>query len=521
MKKSFKILSVLISVILLFTSCGKVKPENVTDKMNSYFEKNDYRGCKSYLSSIDNSVKNQASDRALEAVADEFSEIYEKYENYDILDITLFDSSFVEKCVKLWGIATEFTPSEDKKFDENLQYLRYFSEISDSMRYKEMFRMLKDMYYCGYFYWVQKSLNDYDVLGEYTNFERAKEIASKFNFSEYNPQEYYISELRSVCEKINKYLVSVNNGFATDDTVVIASAIGNIYEIADTFLFACDSAETIYSSLNDAMNIFRIQGAFAEYKNEIVFSEARKYTAGTEFQLSSIFGTEYVPSDGTNTDNNDANDNQKSISKAEAIRIAVNAINKTKGYKSDITVNRTQTVNVQMTSFKTESEITSAVSLVRIKINDALKASNGTGKTSKHFVNGKCEDLVLNDCIPPSGRSASLDSALVESYTAVKGSGGYVITFNLSSCTSTDDNISYNLLSIVDGFYFDSKAQNIQHKTFYGPTAISLVVNNFGCLSKYDYAINGVADCKFTEKGEQVATGEFSFKQQYNYDFVY
>lgn len=521
MKRSLKIISVLISVVLLFTACGKISPDNITEKMKSYFEKNDYKSCKSYLSSIEPSVKKQTSDEALKLTENEFAEIYKKYETYNIFDITLFDSSFIEQCSVLWDIANEFTPNEDVENNENLQYLRYFSIFSDAMRYKELFRMIKDMYNNGYLYSIEKSLNDYDTSGEYAYFETAKRIAAEFKFTDYNPQEYYISELRSVCEKINKYFTSVNNGFATNDTAVVATAISNIYASADIFLSACDSVQTVYTAMNEAMNTFRIQGAFAEYKNEINFGKPRKYTAGTSFDLSNIFGGAYTPPDISDSDKTDESGSQTSVSKKEAIKIAVNAINKTKAYNSEITVNKTQTVNIQMTSFKTESEITSAVSLVRIKINDALKKSNGTSKESKKFVKGECEGLKLYDSIPPSGSSASLDPSFAENYTAIKGSGGYVITFTLSSCTSTDDNISHNLLSMVDGFYFDNNVQNIKHKTFYKPTSISLVVNNSGYLSKYAYNISGIADCRFTENGEQVATGEFSFSQQYNYDFIY
>lgn len=521
MRKSLKIISVLISFILLFTSCGKIKPDDVAAKMKTYFEKNNYSECKSYLSSVDSDVKKEASVEGLKLTTQKFDEIYKKYETFNIFDLTLFDNSFIENCSILWQIASEFTPNQEDNSNESLQYLRYFAEISDSMRYKELFRMLKDMYNCGYLYSIQKALYDYDASGDYAYFETAKKIAAEFNYSDYNPQEYFISDLRTVCEKTNKYLTSVNNGFATNDTSVTASAISNIYTSADTFLAAYDSVQSVYSTLNEAMNTFRINGAFAEYKYEIKFVETRKYEAGTEFQMSNILGNVYVPPDNSNENNDGSNDNQPSISKSEAARIAVNAINKTKAYSSYITVNKTQTVDIQMSAFKTESEITSAVSLVRIKINDALKASNGTAKDSKKFSNGVCENISLFDAVPPAGRAASLDPSFAESYTAVKGSGGYVITFVLSSCTSTDDNISHNLLSMVDGFYFDNSMQNIKHKTFYKPTSVSLVINNFGCLSKYSYTVSGVADCRFTENGEQVATGEFTFKQQYNYDFVY
>lgn len=521
MRKSLKIISVLISVILLFTSCGKIKPDDVATKMKIYFEKNNYSECKSYLSSVDSDVKKEASVEGLKLTTQKFDEIYKKYETFNIFDLTLFDNSFIENCSILWQIASEFTPNQEDNSNESLQYLRYFAEISDSMRYKELFRMLKDMYNCGYLYSIQKALYDYDASGDYAYFETAKKIAAEFNYSDYNPQEYFISDLRTVCEKTNKYLTLVNNGFATNDTSVTATAISNIYTSADTFLAAYDSVQSVYSTLNETMNTLRINGAFVEYKYEINFGKARKYEAGIEFQMSNIFGNTYVPPDNSNENNDGSDDNQPSISKSEAARIAVNAINKTKAYSSDITVNKTQTVDIQMSAFKTVSEITSAVSLVRIKINDALKASNGTVKDSKKFSNGVCENISLFDAVPPAGRAASLDPSFAESYTAVKGSGGYVITFVLSSCTSTDDNISHNLLSMVDGFYFDNSMQNIKHKTFYKPTSVSLVINNFGCLSKYSYTVSGVADCKFTENGEQVATGEFTFKQQYDYNFVY
>ena len=521
MKRSLKVISVLISVILLFTSCGKITPEKATDKIKTYFENNEYNECKTYVSSINADVKRDISDAVTALAETEFTEIYEKYKTYNIFDITLFDDSFTDKCTVLWKIVSEFTPSDDAKSSENLQYLRYFAEISDSMRYKELFRMLKDMYKCGYLYAIQKSLSDYDSSGEYAYFETAKKIASEFNYTDYNPQEYYISDLRSVCEQTNKFLTSVNNGFATNDTTVVASAINDIYSSADTLLFACDCVQEVYSSLTEAMNTFRINGAFAEYKFKINFGDARKYKAGTEFQLSNIFGTVQDNPNDSDGDNGNSSENQPAASKNDAIRIAVNSINKTKSYKSKLTVNRTQTVDIQMTAFKTESEITSAVSLVRMKVNDALKQSNGTSKISNNYVNGECEGVSLYDSIPPSGRSASLDPSFAESFTAVKGSGGYVITFTLSSCTSTDENISHNLLSMVDGFYFDNSAQNIEHKTFYKPTYISLIVNNSGCLSKLSYTISGVADCKFTENNERVASGEFSFNQQYDYEFVY
>lgn len=521
MKKCLKIISVLISIIILFTSCSKASPDSVTNKMKSYFTKNDYNACKTYLMSLDGDVKKQISPAALKLTEEEFTEAYQKYKEYDIFDITLFDANFIEKCSNLWKIASEFTPGDDENFNENLQYLRYFAEISDSMRYKEMIRMLKNMYNCGYMYSIQKSLSDYNESGEYAYFETAKKIAAEFKFTDYNPQEYYISELRSVCEKMNKNLTSVNNGFATNDTGIVASAINNIYKSADTILFACDCAEAIHNALNEAMNTFRLNGAFTEYKNEIKFDENRKYEAGTDFLSSNIFGSAYTPPSNSDTDNSGNESNRSPLSKKDAAKIAVNAINKTKAYKSDITVNKTQTVDIQMTGFKTESELTSSVSIVRIKINDALKKSNGMSKDSKKFSGGKCEGLSLYDSIPPSGHSASLDPSFVENYTAVKGSGGYVITFTLSSCTSTDENISHTLISMVDGFYFDNSSQNIQHKTFYKPTSISIIVNNSGYLSKYSYTISGVADCKFTEKGEQVATSEFSFKQQYDYEFIY
>ena len=255
------------------------------------------------------------------------------------------------------------------------------------------------------------------------------------------------------------------------------------------------------------------------YSGKIEVSEKREYEPAQDFVLSVIFGPSSF-TDYTSDQSNNKTDTIK-ISKEEAIRITVSAINKTKGYRGELQVDRTQNINVQMTSFNSVSEVTNTITLVRAKINDELNKSNGTSKGTKTFAGGVSGDLTLNDTIPPSGRTASLQPSLVETYSAVKGSGGYVITFTLYPCTSTNDEMSYSLLSIVDGFYFDEDGANAQHKSYYGPTQISIVVNNSGLLSKYSYTITGVADCKFFENNEHVATGEFGFNNRYSYDFKY
>ena len=519
MKRIYKLTSIVLSMILLLYGCGKVTPKTALDKINSYLATNDYSSCKDYVSSLDSDVITNISDNALTAISKEFAEIYETKKQNDIFDLTLIDASFIEKCEKLWSIASVFKPNSETDFDENLIYLRYFSELSDSLRYKEIFKILKDMHNCGYLETIAKALNDYDVLGESEAFETAQKIAAEFKYSQYDPQEYLISELRQSCEIINKYFVSVNNGFATNDTVVVATAVNNILDVCSVFLSASDTAKNVYENMNATINSLRVNGAFSNYSGKIEVSEKREYEPGQDFGLSVIFG----PSSFTNYTSDQSNNKTDTIkiSKEEAIRITVSAINKTKGYRGELQVDRTQNINVQMTSFNTVSEVTNTITLVRAKINDELNKSNGTSKGTKTFAGGVSGDLTLNDTIPPSGRTASLQPSLVETYSAVKGSGGYVITFTLYPCTSTNDEMSYSLLSIVDGFYFDEDGANAQHKSYYGPTQISIVVNNSGLLSKYSYTITGVADCKFFENNEHVATGEFGFNNRYSYDFKY
>lgn len=522
MKKIFKITALLLSVIMLFSSCGKASPDKITENVKSYLDKNDLTGCLSYLSGADAGAVAKASDAALDLVIDKFSSIQKPYENNDALDITLIDKAFVNNCVSLWKIASTFTPNEEKKFNESLEKLRYYSEASDTMRYKELFRMIEDMHECGYFYSLQKALNDYEVLGESASFDDALKTAASFKFSNYDPNEYYISELREACEKMNKYLTSATNGFATNDTAVVAAAISNIYSDADTFLFACDTVNSVYNVLSDAMNTFTLNGAFAQYSGKDVTVEQREYSADTGFSLSNVFSQGYIPPVADDTGSEVIGSTATNISKSEAVKIAVNAINKTKNYRGEVTISGVKSINIKMTSFKTESEITSAVSLVRVSINEVLNKSNGSFTGSKIFKNGVSDDeTLLSNSVPPAGRTAALNSSAVESYSAVKGSGGYVITLNLKACTSTEDDLSSVLLGMVDGFYFDENADGIQHKTYYGPTAISLIVNNSGYLVKYGYGINGVSSCKFLENNEPVATGDFSFVQQFAYTFTY
>ena len=176
MKRIYKLTSIVLSMILLLYGCGKVTPKTALDKINSYLATNDYSSCKDYVSSLDSDVITNISDNALTAISKEFAEIYETKKQNDIFDLTLIDASFIEKCEKLWSIASVFKPNSETDFDENLIYLRYFSELSDSLRYKEIFKILKDMHNCGYLETIVKALNDYDVLGESEAFETAQKI---------------------------------------------------------------------------------------------------------------------------------------------------------------------------------------------------------------------------------------------------------------------------------------------------------------------------------------------------------
>ncbi len=519
MKKTFKIISIILSIVLLFSSCGKVTPESATEKIKEYLSANNYNDCKNYVETLSASVKSSISADALNLVANEFAEIYESKSQYDVYDLTYISNEFVETCNKLLSIAKEFEPDEKMALNENLIYLRYFSELTDSLRYKEIYKVLKDMYNTGYLDTLTEALTNYENNTENVGFDKAQKIAETFNCSSYNPEEYYITDLRDACEKLNKHLVSVNNGLATNDTTVIASAINGIYDSFDVFLTASKIATSVYNNSNDMLNTFRTDGAFSDYKEATITEEKYDYSINQDFGLSAIFGpSEYSANDDADDSNNDTSN---AISKSEAIRLTVNALNKTKAFKGSVTVTREQKIDVQMTSFETTSTVATAVALVKGQINEKLRQSNGTSRGEKTYVNGVSDGLTLNDSIPPAGKSASLDSTLVEEYSAEKGSGGYVVAFTLEPRTSTNENMSTSLLAIVDGFYFDEAGANAVHKSYYGPTVITATINNYGYITQYSYTINGVADCKFFENDEHVASAEFSFSNQYTYNLKF
>ena len=81
-------------------------------------------------------------------------------------------------------------------------------------------------------------------------------------------------------------------------------------------------------------------------------------------------------------------------------------INNTKVYTDNLDVTLTQTRNIKLTAFETDSTIADAENMIRSELNNSISKSNGTGKKTISFSNGISGNTTLNSYIPPTNTHA-------------------------------------------------------------------------------------------------------------------
>ena len=196
---------------------------------------------------------------------------------------------------------------------------------------------------------------------------------------------------------------------------------------------------------------------YAPFDNEIKVTK-RDYTTGMSFSLDGIFGGV----DDIITDNNIESTtkiDEETISLEDTIKITTNAINKTKAFTGNVNITLTQTRNIYLTDFETDSTIADAENMIKSQLNQVIKQSNGTGEKSASFSNGTDGKQSLNSFIPPSDKTVSINPDAVSNYTCVKGSGGYIITLTLKPELVKKGDKTSNISSIVNTFEFDNSEE--------------------------------------------------------------
>lgn len=522
MKTFNKILSLVLCFAFLFTSCVKSSDKSL-DTIKRYLTEKQYNECYEFVSALNDKKLAEIEKDIENLLIAEFTTISAnaKVDFTKPYTLTKYDGDYTETCRKLCNIASLLTITAENENYTNFAFMRYFAESNNFMRFRELYALINSVNNNGYVSDLHKHLIEYNSNGDYSKFESIYAKAKNFDYSQFDPQEYQIDDFRNAHDKLLKALHSLCNGFATANTSVVASSINSVYDSMSVILNLTNTLKSVRANQIEIYNTLFEEKNITKKFNTEIFSSDSKYTVNSDFNFNYLFNEE--KSDFIdNSDALDTTDTDKpEIPLNDAINTVINAINKTKQYKDSVNVTVIQNINIDMTDFKSDTKINSANEITKSKVNQILDQANGNRQLIKSFSNGISDDNTqLYDFIPPQSNSASLNENDVESYTVTKGSGGYIIVFNLKATETSKAKPNASVNTIANGFKFDNASTVGDFKTYYSPCSAMFVVNNNGLLSKMQYNIDGVSDCTFYEKDEAIEA-EFDFAEKYSYTFTY
>lgn len=521
MRKLIKTISIILALSILLSACGTVSVEKVTAQIEEYFKANQYNDCLEYVSQLEPDIKSQANASVLSLISSEYIELVaeSKADTESLYTLDAIDNVFAENCRKLWNIAREFTITKDDKNYTDFVYLHYFAEMCNYTKYSEIYSLLESVHKSGYLNEITDALYAYDNEGDIFAFDEAYKTALMFEHSSFDPQEYLVEDYKNAHNQAVKALKSLSNGFVTSDVNVIASSMSDLEDALSAILYITDTLNAIHAKQIFIFNEISNSELNTVFNTNLEFSK-RDYEIGVVFSLDNIFGASLNAEE--NGESNENSDKNEKISKNDALKIAVSAINKTKAYQNKVNIEYKQTINIQMTSFESDSSINDTVELAKSTINSALDSANGTKKTNIVFNNGTSGNISLNSFIPPSNKKADGSTDSIKEYNVVSGSGGYVITIVFLPEATSNNTKAKSINSVINGFLFE-KSENISnYKSTYSTATLMATVNNSGFLEKIEYEISGVSDCSFNDDNNKfLFEAQFSFSEKYNYSFKY
>ncbi len=521
MKRITKFVCLILSVTVILTSCG-FNSNKAIDEINTYLNDNNFNACLEYVKELNQEEKNAINDDVCNAVTSKFLELKSntKIDLNNVYDLSAFDTLFTEKCQKLWNIISEFSIDKEDSFYQNCVYLHYYAEMIDYARFCEIFSLMKKVNESNYLDIISTALYEYETNGSNAQLKTAYDKAKAFNYNSFDPQQYLVSDFRSAHDIIVDSLYELNDAFTVNDSNTVATSINTLNNALTEMLYITDTLSTVNSIQKNIYNKLSTENLFLPFNEDFTVSK-REFTSGISFSLNIIFGSASV-SPNENNDETTTIVNSEMISKEDALKIVVNAINKTKKFKDDVEITLTETKNIQLTDLDSDTNLQDAEDILESQLNQSISQGNGTTKTVAKFSNGTDGTQTLNDFVPPSAKDAVMNSDAVIEHSVVKGSGGYVVTLKFDKEYVDFGEQSIIVNSLVNPFMFADSENLVDSETSYGETTISVSVNNAGRLIKMDYIINGVNKSKFQENnGNDSYEAHFKFENSYIYKFSY
>ena len=482
---------------------------------------NDFNNCLQYIKELDTEDKSAINNDVCNLVINKFIELREKtkIDETNIFDLSLIDTSFAEKCQKLWNIISEFVIDDNYELYNECVNLRYYSEMIDYTRYCDIYSLAKKVNTLGYLDDLSVALYEYENKGNNANLKLLFDDIRNIDYSNFDPQQYLVSDFRNAHDQIASAIDNLEDGFSANDSSTVAKAINSLHSALDDILYITDTLSAVNAIQQAIFNKVSTDNLYAPFDSEIKVTR-RDFTTGMSFSLDIIFGgVEDIVVDNTETT---TNKNDDKISLEDTIKLTVDAINKTKAFTGDVSITLTQTRNISLTDFETDSTIIDAENLTKSQFNQIINQSNGTGKQTTTFSGGTDGKQSLTSFIPPANKNATIDSDAISEYNCVKGSGGYIITLTLEPELVNKGNKNSNIGSIVNTFEFENGEDVKDFDTSYSATNIKLIINNSGRIIEMEYTIDGISNCKFEENNStNEYQAQFTFKNTYKYEFKY
>ena len=524
MKHILKLISPLLIIAILFSSCTFNSSEKTLEQIKTLIVDNEFNTCLKLVKELDSEEKAAINNEVCNIVINKFIELRTKtkIDETNIFDLSLINTSFAEKCQKLWNIISEFAINEDYELYNECVNLRYYSEMIDFTRYCDIYSLAKKANNSGYLDDLSVALYEYENKGNNSHIKLIFDEIRNINYSNFDPQQYLVSDFRNAHDKIVNAINNLEDGFNANDSTTVAKAINSLHNALDDILYITDILTAVNSMQKIIYNTVSKDNLYAPFDNDIKITK-RDYTTSMSFSLDLIFGgveQQITPENNNSESTTIKNDN--TISLDDTIKIVTNAINKTKAFTGEVAVTLTQTRNIHLTDFETDSAIADAENLIKSQLNQTINQSNGTGRQISTFSSGTNGKQSLNSFIPPANNTVTITPDAIDDYTCIKGSGGYIITLTLKPELVKKGSNKCNLSSIVNTFEFDTSEKVKDFNTSYSATKISLVVNNSDRLIEMEYSINGISNCEFEENnGANEYKAQFTFKNTYKYEFKY
>ncbi|MCR4594374.1 MAG: hypothetical protein K5761_04910 [Clostridiales bacterium] len=513
MKKILPLISILLILSILLSSCAQKGSDKALEKAVSYLDNKQYNECREYLLSLDKDTLNDV----YEPVLNKLIEIYSGQNiPENMKDISEVPHSLTELCRSLFSII-KVLPRKAINSSEEVKNICYFSYLDDLMRYREIYAMLKDMNSHSFFSSIANALNKYDEEKDYSYFYEAYNIISSYSSSQFDRNKFQISECKEVCEQLKTDIKNAINALESNNIKNTVTAIDVVYDDMDDLTLFINTVYAVNKKISEIYNTAKYSiSDYASIDTGIEYSKS-SYSYDTLSVINRLFG---INDDSSSTDSDNMRDISSTVSKEALINQIKNAIASTKGFTGTVLVQYMNENKIVFVSYDDSLLMDKEKKLKKEDIEEFVSEYTKPIMEKFTFKLGKSDDIILSDYVPPSYDDFHLDEKTIKDYTIMQGQSGYKISVTIDSLKTVSSRTTVSINNIVNPFAFEKDSRIDSYTTYYKPTTISFIINNNNRLSEVEYKLNGTNTSKFSD-GSDFVTCDFTFESSNKYIYTY